>query len=323
MASALHGARVGVALSVRARQGALRPVTARPLPSGSREEGPWSTSRSTARPCSAGPLGSRLTTRARRGGKPDHATGNFPLSLRGSGDPPQVRGVRGRPPGDGPGRNPVPSVRSGDGMDSQRQRPHGQPRRSPAGFSMRACRLAWWPWRESLNAAGRERLHARPSWRRGGLEMAFHQIEGRSLVGWSVLVEASTESEASEAAVRVVGCFSDLPPSFTARSSSQGCWLPEGGLSGDIRLRSWRMSDGVPRSARGRVDRLFATPMDSETPQSEMAVRRSLADRGPSPSARSGGSLERPMPFSYCWCTRSRDLSMQRDFFLEVGDSTT
>jgi hypothetical protein len=40
--------------------------------------------------------------------------------------------------------------------------------------------------------------------------MADYQVEGTSLVSWSVLVAAGSESEASEAAVQIAGRINDL-----------------------------------------------------------------------------------------------------------------
>jgi len=40
--------------------------------------------------------------------------------------------------------------------------------------------------------------------------MAFYQVEGTSLIRWSLLVEARSESEASDSAVRLAGGGGDL-----------------------------------------------------------------------------------------------------------------
>jgi hypothetical protein len=47
--------------------------------------------------------------------------------------------------------------------------------------------------------------------------MADYRVEGTSLVSWSMLVEAGSESEASEAAAQIAGRLIDLRRDHTLR----------------------------------------------------------------------------------------------------------
>lgn len=47
--------------------------------------------------------------------------------------------------------------------------------------------------------------------------MAFYQVDGTSMISWSLLIEANSEGEASESAVQVAGCLRDLRQAHALR----------------------------------------------------------------------------------------------------------
>jgi len=54
---------------------------------------------------------------------------------------------------------------------------------------------------------------------RRGLEMPDYRVEGMSIISWSLLVQASSESEASECAVRIAGGLSHLRQDHALRDA--------------------------------------------------------------------------------------------------------
>jgi hypothetical protein len=49
--------------------------------------------------------------------------------------------------------------------------------------------------------------------------MTFYQVDGTSVLSWSLLVEARNESEAAESAVRIAGYLSDLRQDHALRDA--------------------------------------------------------------------------------------------------------
>jgi hypothetical protein len=77
--------------------------------------------------------------------------------------------------------------------------------------------------------------------------MALYQVEGTSLISWSLLVGARSESEASEPALRIVRCLSDLRQDHVRYARLQvvgSCRLVDT-LAQDRPDRWWAAQNGI------------------------------------------------------------------------------